>query len=125
MIALTIKVNNTQEQRIEIFVGNTHQEIDVVNVSEQKIDITDRKGSQDIDVENVVEQVVNIEQDVIIVPVYEDVPLYEGKYTVAPKLSEQTLPTRKKFLSEDVRIEKIPITRVSNTSGGNTIIIGG
>lgn len=121
---MTIKVNNTQKQSVEIFVKNAHQEIDVTNISEQKIDITDQNRSQDINVKNAVEQNVGIEQDVIIVPVYKDAPLYEGVYEVIPAFEEQSLPTTKKFLERDVRIEKIPVTRVSNTSGGNTVIIG-
>lgn len=50
---------------------------------------------------------------------------YEGTYEVTPKFTEQKLLTANKVLAEDVTIEKIPITKVSNTSGGNTIIIGG
>ena len=124
MIALTINVKNAEEQRIEIFAANGHQEIDVKNITEQKINITDQKGSQDIAVDNAVEQKVDIEQDIIIVPVYEDVPLYEGTYDVTPKVNEQTLPTAKTFLSEDVTIKKIPYFEVGNNSGGETVYIG-
>lgn len=50
--------------------------------------------------------------------------LYQGEYEVKPKLTEQTLPTSQKVMLNDVTIQKIPVTRVSNTSGGNTVIIG-
>lgn len=89
--------------------------ISVNNAQKQSIEIITR---------NAVEQKVNIEQDVIIVPVYEDAPPYEGEYKVTPKVSEQTLPTAKKLLSEDVTIKEIPYFEVSNTSGGNTVYIG-
>ena len=121
---MTINVKNAQEQRIEIFAANEHQEIDINNISEQKINITDQKGSQDITAENAVEQKVDIKQDIVIVPVYEDVPIYEGSYTATPKVNEQTLPTRKKFLEEDVTIKKIPYFEVGNNSGGETVYIG-
>lgn len=121
---MTIKVNNTPKQSIEIFEKRVHQEIGVTNLLEQKINITDPNGSQDINVENAVEQKVDIEQDIIIVPVYEDVPLYEGEYGVTPKVTEQTLPTAQKFLARDVTIEKIPYFEVSNNSGGTTASIG-
>jgi hypothetical protein len=124
VIALTIKVNNIPKQNIEIFAKNVHQEIGVTNIVEQKIDMTDHQGSQKINVENAIEQTVDIEQDVLIVPVYEDVPLYEGEYEVTPKVTEQTIPTAQKFLARDVTIEKIPYFEVSNNSGGTTASIG-
>lgn len=121
---MTIKVNNTRKQSIEISAENKYQEINVKNISEQKIEIIDRKGSQDIEVENTVEQEVNVEQDIIIVPVYEDAPLYEGEYDATPRFVEQTLPTSHKLLEEDITIKGIPYHEVSNNSGGTTVTIG-
>jgi hypothetical protein len=77
----------------------------------------------EINVENVPRQEVKITQDVIIVPVYKDVTLYEGDYEVTPRVREQTLPTADKLLSEDVRIKEIPYYDVSNPSGGSTVYI--
>lgn len=94
MIALTIEVKNAPRQSIEI------------------------------NVENVPRQDVEITQDVIIVPLYKDVNLYEGDYEVTPKVREQTLPTADKLLSEDLKIKEIPYFDVSNTSGGSTVYIG-
>lgn len=122
---MTIEVKNTPTQSVEIFNKNSRQEIDVINALEQKISISEQKGTQDIDVDNVTSQEVKVTQDFIIVPVYDDVPLYEGDYDATPKLVEQRLPTKNKLLIDDVKIEKIPITIVSNSSGGNTVIIGG
>lgn len=91
---MTIEVKNAQKQNIEVLVGNSST------------------------------QEVNIEQDIIIVPVYKDAPPYEGEYEVTPKVIEQTLPTAKKLLSEDVTIKSIPFYNVGNTSGGSTVYIG-
>lgn len=49
---------------------------------------------------------------------------YDGKYEIIPKLTQQILGTKNKLLAEDLLVDKIPITSVSNQSGGNTIIIG-
>lgn len=50
---------------------------------------------------------------------------YDGDYEVTPKIDKATvLPTAQKLLSRDVTVKKIPITKVGNNSGGNTIIIG-
>ena len=122
---MTIEVKNTPTQSIEIFNKNSRQEIGVINAIEQKISISEQKGVQDINVDNALEQEVKVTQDVIIVPMYKDVTLYEGDYEVTPKLEEQTLSTANKFMQNDVKINKIPITTVSNSSGGNTVIIGG
>ena len=50
---------------------------------------------------------------------------YEGDYEVVPKIQEQKLPTKNKLLTNDVTIKPIQVVKVSNTSGGNTVIIGG
>ena len=120
---MTIEVKNTPTQSIGIFNKNSRQEIDVINATEQKISISEQKSSQDINVDNALEQKVKVSQDVIIVPVYKDAPLYEGEYEVTPRVDKQTLPTAKKFLTEDVTINKIPYFEVSNNSGGITASI--
>lgn len=50
---------------------------------------------------------------------------YKGSYEVTPKLEEQIIPTASKVMRNDMKIKEIPITTVSNASGGNTAIIGG
>lgn len=50
---------------------------------------------------------------------------YEGNYEIVPKVQEQKLPTKNKLLTDDVTIKSIPVVKVSNASGGNTVIIGG
>lgn len=55
-----------------------------------------------------------------------DIPLYQGPYEVDPKV-EQTvvLSTKGKRMKENVVVDPIEITRVSNTAGGTTVYIGG
>lgn len=49
---------------------------------------------------------------------------YEGEYTIVPKVSEQTMPTKEKVMIDDVLVKAIPFFNVSNTSGGSTVYIG-
>lgn len=57
------------------------------------------------------------------VAVTKDVESYDGEYKVTPKVTEQVLPTAKKFMNADVTVAKIPIYDVSNNSGGTTVYI--
>ena len=50
--------------------------------------------------------------------------LYEGDYEVTPREASQTLATREKFMTDDVKIKAIPFFNVGNTSGGSTVFIG-
>lgn len=52
------------------------------------------------------------------------VDYYKGDYTVTPKVEKQELATRKKFLTENVKIKEIPFFEVGNSEGGDTIYIG-
>ena len=52
-----------------------------------------------------------------------DVEIYEGTYDVTPKTKEQTLPTAKKYLRDDVTVKSIPFFKTSNQTGGNTVYI--
>ena len=60
--------------------------IEVKNTPNQIIDVSAKNINQEIDVK----------QETILVPVYKDVPEYEGGYTVTPKVVEQTMETRNK-----------------------------
>lgn len=51
-------------------------------------------------------------------------PDYEGEYTVTPRLVEQVLPTNGKSMNSDLTVEAIGVDRVSNPSGGKTVVIG-
>ena len=58
------------------------------------------------------------------VTVQPDVEHYTGDYSVIPKTDSQVLPTKDRFLMEDVEIVAIPYFDVSNNSGGTTVYIG-
>ena len=59
-----------------------------------------------------------------IVPI-DDLPAYTGAYNVDPKFEAQKLATNGKKMRDDVTVEAIEVQRVSNTSGGKTVYIGG
>lgn len=50
---------------------------------------------------------------------------YEGPYEVTPKFLDQILATKDKNMKQDVTVHTIPVARVSNPDGGNTVTIGG
>lgn len=52
-----------------------------------------------------------------------DVDFYTGAYTFTPAIDPQTVPTARKYLTENVQIKAIPIYSTSNVSGGNTVYI--
>lgn len=49
--------------------------------------------------------------------------LYEGDYSVIPRATEQTLPTKEKLMLDDVSVKAIPTFEVSNATGGTTFYI--
>lgn len=51
-------------------------------------------------------------------------PPYEGEYIIEPTFEKQVLDTTKKSLYEDITINEIRQTEVTNPSGGLTITIG-
>ena len=50
---------------------------------------------------------------------------YDGAYEVSPKFEKQTLGTKDKLMLENVTVEAITVSRVSNPAGGHTVFIGG
>lgn len=63
-------------------------------------------------------------QDFQIISDNTDVEHYIGSYSVTPKVTEQKLVTRRKYMSDDVTIKAIPFFEVSNVEGGATVYIG-
>lgn len=53
-----------------------------------------------------------------------DIEEYEGEYIVIPAVTEQTLLTEDKYLTQNVVVEEIPTYQTSNPAGGITYIIG-
>ena len=49
--------------------------------------------------------------------------VYAGSYEVTPKIGEQVLATRKKYMKDNLTIQKIPYYDVSNPAGGSTVYI--
>lgn len=62
-------------------------------------------------------------RDAVIVPTGGEP--YTGEYLVTPDFTSQTLPTQNKVMRDDVTVEAIEVSRVSNTAGGTTVYIGG
>lgn len=56
---------------------------------------------------------------------YIDADVYEGQYTVTPSFEIQTLQTKNKVLTNDIAVNAIEVSRVSNLQGGKTVYIGG
>lgn len=53
-----------------------------------------------------------------------DYEFFDGPYKVKPTFENQTLQTKNMAMKDNVEISPISITKVSNQSGGNTVIIG-
>ena len=76
----------------------------------------------EIFVEPLQEVSIDIESELVPVGDYEH---YGGEYSVTPKFENQTLKTKNKVMDFDVNVKTIPLEKVANSSGGNTVIIGG
>ena len=57
------------------------------------------------------------------VTVPETKAVYAGSYEVTPKIAEQVLATKQKYMKEDLKINAIPCYDVSNSAGGSTVYI--
>lgn len=57
--------------------------------------------------------------------VHSDVEPYEGEYEVSPTFEPQTLLTAGKRMLDNLLIDEIRVSKVSNPFGGNTVYIGG
>lgn len=51
-------------------------------------------------------------------------PVYDGSYEVVPRKVEQVLETKNKSMREDVIIDPINYSEVTNPQGGKTATIG-
>lgn len=49
---------------------------------------------------------------------------YEGAYEVDPEFDPIVLGTREKWMTDDVTVNAITVSRVSNPQGGKTVTIG-
>ena len=58
------------------------------------------------------------------VPEFANRDIYEGEYTVTPKVTSQILETKYKAMKDNVSVKGIPYFQVDNVHKGQTIIIG-
>lgn len=49
---------------------------------------------------------------------------YKGNYVVVPSTNVQELPTMNKLMDRNVTVKEIPYYEISNSYGGDTIVIG-
>ena len=49
--------------------------------------------------------------------------IYDGEYTVTPKMTPTTLPTNGKVMEDDVLVLSIPMYETTNHTGGTTLYI--
>lgn len=54
----------------------------------------------------------------------QDYEIWNGNYIVTPTIAAQILETQGKVMKNNMVINEIPYTEISNTSGGNTVRIG-
>lgn len=57
--------------------------------------------------------------------VHSDVEPYKGEYEVDPTFEPQTLFTAGKRMLDNLLVNEIRVSKVSNPFGGNTVYIGG
>ena len=50
---------------------------------------------------------------------------YDGDYEITPLNIDQTVPTRSKYMTDDITVKSVPYFEVENLSKGKTLIIGG
>jgi len=60
----------------------------------------------------------------IVQRVLTELNVYSGRYEVTPSAEEQTLPTAQVIMEQDLLINEIPYSEVSNNKGGKTVNIG-
>ena len=53
-----------------------------------------------------------------------DNDIYDGAYTITPRVYGQMLPTKDKLMIDDVKVKVIPLSKVMNLSNGYTVTIG-
>lgn len=48
---------------------------------------------------------------------------YTGDYAITPTVTAQVIPTKNRYLTDDMTVKEIPYYETSNTTGGNTVYI--
>lgn len=73
----------------------------------------------------VADSAIRLKVPVTVVHESTDGEIYQGDYTVTPKVTEEVLlQTKSKVMKNNVTVLKVPQFEVSNDSGGKTLILG-
>jgi len=70
-------------------------------------------------------EVIEVELEVAFNSTIIEGDVYDGEYVAKPSFETQTLHTKNKVLTNDVTVNAIEVSRVSNLQGGKTVYIGG
>lgn len=116
-IPVTFDIDNSTSvisiEDIEIDSCDTIIDFDVViNTDDIEIDFELEEGNIVADFGTLTERIIHGEENI-----------YQGEYEVTPKVTEQSLATKQKFMEKDVTIHQIPTFEVSNENG-TTFYIG-
>lgn len=118
-----IRISESLAQSVIISTPEKLQEIHIQNLQYQFIDIKPEVSFQSIKISNLDNQTIKISNACSVTS--EEYPIYAGEYEATPKKESQIMPTAGKVLLNDFTVKGIPVTRVTNPSGGITVIIGG
>lgn len=73
----------------------------------------------------VTDSTIRLKVPVTVVHESTDGEIYQGDYTVTPKITEEVLlQTKSKVMNNNVTVLKVPQFEVSNDAGGKTLILG-
>ena len=84
-----------------------------LNVSRQEFNLLVEQNQHDFSVDTA--EAINVNTV--------DLPEYEGPYEVTPKVDDQTLETKDKWMSDNVHVKEIPYYETSNIQNGLTVFI--
>ena len=85
------------------------------------VDLSPQEYFLDVDIGD--EYNLDIETSINVIHVGGDP--YGGPYIIKPEFDNQSLETKNKLMQDNVFVEAIAVSRVSNLSGGTTVYIGG
>lgn len=87
----------------------------VVDISKEEFDLQYEESIETLE--------MDLETTYIVNQISGDI--YKGTYIVDPSFDEQTFETKNKTMLNDMTVNAIEVSRVSNIQGGTTVYIGG
>ena len=66
---------------------------------------------------------IGLQFDQVVEIVKSDANPYTGDYAVTPSVGGSIMPTKDKYMTQDVTVKPIPYYNVSNPAGGSTVYI--